>query len=186
MGNTWYQRIPEHDRKVVDGIAKWLRPIPWQLFCTFEFSGEVSDHYADDRFRTFIDMLERKIKARICFLLGAEKRSRSAGAVSCAPRHFHTLMTSSVRLEVADVREAWWSVAGKGETALVEPYSKDERGIEYCMKMVNDTEGDWLFRWLEMFLPGMPGPQRPRGKDDRRRRRFKQEKESAVCREPSS
>jgi hypothetical protein len=38
---AWYTQIPASDRQTVDAVAKWLAPVPWQLFATFTFTWDV-------------------------------------------------------------------------------------------------------------------------------------------------
>ena len=58
VGFDWYSRIPFHDRRAVDAVAKWLRPIPWQWFVTLTFPWDVRDATAVRKLRLLLNELE--------------------------------------------------------------------------------------------------------------------------------
>jgi hypothetical protein len=156
-------------------MAKWLRPLPWQLFCTFEFSHSVSVPQARTVFRSYINDLERRLRSPLTFVVGEEKRTATA-VKAAAPLHFHALMTSQVELPSEVIRTSWWSYGGRGHdgyTSDVQPYQRGGRGEEYCLKFMNDVNGDWWYRNLGFFLPGMPGPRKTGHKAARAFARFK-------------
>ena len=159
---TWYETIPAADRVGVDVMAKWLRRVQWQAFCTFEFTHRVSLPQGQEAFRLYINELERTLRARVTFVLGQERRSATPTR-SAAPLHFHALMTSEVPLSPELMRTRWWSFAGRGKdghTADIQEYVRGGRGEEYCLKFMNNVEGDWWHRNLGFYLPGMPGPRK--------------------------
>jgi len=61
---NWYTAIPERDRIVIDATAKWLRPVPWQLFVTLTFSWNVRGETADLKLKQWLNTVERELKAR--------------------------------------------------------------------------------------------------------------------------
>ena len=172
---TWYETIPAGDRVGVDAMAKWLRPVSWQVFCTFEFSRRVTVSQGKAIFRDYINDLERSLRTPLTFVVGQERRAASPSR-SAAPLHFHALMTSQFTLPPDLLRAGWWSFAGRGkdgETADVQEYVRGARGEEYVLKFMNDVDGDWWCRNLGFFLPGMPRPRKTGHKAARALARFK-------------
>lgn len=168
MTPYWYQTMKRHDIETVAAYAEWLGPIPWQLFATFTFAWRVSDAQADDDFKAFINLLERENRSPIGFVRGDEKRMASR-SFSESGRHYHVLLTSHVSLDPQLIAKIWREYAGSGnsqDSAKVGPYDAKLSGIEYCLKMINETEGDWKYRNLDLFLPGYEP-----GKSNRRSRR---------------
>jgi hypothetical protein len=149
--------------------------IPWQLFATFTFARRVADEEADVAFRAFINEIERQVRSPIAFVRGDEKRSAGFGLPESG-RHFHVLLTSQVHLEPESIAKTWRGYGGNGkdyDSAKVDLFRPELKGAEYCLKMIDETEGDWKFRNLDLFLPGyIPG------KDNKRSRRRKARNES--------
>jgi hypothetical protein len=169
IGN-WYQRIPAGDRDVIDAAARWLRPVKWQWFVTLTFPWNVRAETADRKLKQLINSLEKGLRASICFVAGKESKPKVNGMN--VPWHFQLLMTSHVPIPRQHIEFWWVKEAGEGkvsfvdgksvpETVKVEPYNENEKGPEYCLKSMNDCFGDWLFRRLEHFHPGIPGSSRP-------------------------
>jgi hypothetical protein len=182
----WYDRIPEAERQTVDAYAKWLKPIPWQLFATFTHPWNVTSETADRKLRELINALERDLKDSICFVAGKERRSLSAGM--SVPWHFHVLMTAHHPIPPDLVENSWrqlvrphtkladgLSVADgksvKDDSVVVEPYDTGLRGAEYCLKSINNCHGDWTCRWLREQHPLMKGTNRPSHRSLRQERR---------------
>jgi hypothetical protein len=134
--------------------VEWLRPIPWQLFCTFTFAWSVSDQQAVKVFQEFVNRLERLMHYPIVLIRGDEKRFSGCGMPG-APRHFHALMTSHIQLDSYFVSALWMSMAGQredGAGADVRIYDPNMGGLAYVLKFLNDPLGDWDFRNLDLFL----------------------------------
>jgi hypothetical protein len=159
---SWYSRIPYTDRQHVDAVARWLSPVAWQLFLTLSFPWNLREETADRKFRAFLNILERELRTRICFLGGKERKPRSYGME--VPWHFHVLMTAERQIPPNLVGHVWRSLVGSGHKDLLHPDGDSievravERGrlaVEYCLKLASDCHGDWLFRWLEFFNPNI-------------------------------
>ncbi len=160
-GLDWYSRIPFHDRRAVDAVAKWLRPIPWQWFVTLTFSWDVRDETAVGKMRRFLDALERHCKDDVCAVAGQESKP-SQGGMS-VPWHFHLLLASRQSISKQSIEAIWRGLVCRAsdrkaweESVQVEPYASEERGPEYCLKSMNDAFGDWHLHRLEVFLPYSP------------------------------
>jgi hypothetical protein len=179
-GGQWYTTIPRHKHRVMDAVAKWLRPVRWQWFVSLTFPWNVRSETADKKLKALIDGLERHHRATVGFVAGKESRSRHDG--SRVPWHFHMLITSHVPLSGEAIECLWLRLIGPGlqsnddilhrrEHAKVEPYQAHERGPEYCLKTMNDDTGDWYLHRLGDFLPGIAGTSRPNHRTVRRQRR---------------
>jgi hypothetical protein len=179
-GGQWYTTLPRHQRRVVDAVAKWLRPVQWQWFVTITFPWNVRSETADKKLKALIDGLERHHRAIVGFVAGKESRSRHDG--SRVPWHFHLLITSQVPISREAVECLWLGLIRRGlqsdadfqnrrEHAKVEAYQAHERGPEYCLKTMSDETGDWYIHRLEHFLPGIPGAARPNHRTVRHQRR---------------
>jgi hypothetical protein len=156
MANRWYETMPSPNPETMSGYTEWLRQFPWKLFATYTFSWGVSDSQADKVFREYINELEKRLRAPIAFVRGDEKRNAAFG-LSESGRHFHTLLTSNAPLESETFKTTWYRYGGsgyKGDSAEVREYSPELGGIDYSLKMINETEGDWSFRNLDLFLLG--------------------------------
>lgn len=150
----------------MDALATWLRPIDWQWFLTVTFSWNVRSETAVQRLKSFINDLERFCRANVGFVAGQESRTRRDGMN--VPSHFHMLMTSNIRIPREALEDLWLrqlpsglTLKQKRESVRVEPYQALERGPEYCLKAMNDPQGDWWIHRLEGFLPGAAGPSKP-------------------------
>jgi hypothetical protein len=180
---TWYdrQRLPyQSDRNTVEAYAGWLKPIPWQLFCTFTFAWRVSDPQAIKVFDAFINRLERLYKADVCYVRGDEKRFSGCGKPACA-RHFHALLACAAPLIPWSVELLWKEIAGNrkdGTGALARPYDQNLEGASYALKFINQLDGDWAPRKLELFLPDSMFVQDKTARSRRRLRRHLQRQQS--------
>jgi hypothetical protein len=176
----WYTTLPKRKRRVVDAVAKWLRPVRWQWFISLTFPWKIRSETADMKLQALINSLERHHHAPVGFVAGKESRSRHDG--SPVPWHFHLLITSHVPLSGEAIQCFWLDLIGRGlqsdadillrgEHVMVEPYHAHERGPEYCLKAMNEDTGDWYIHGLERYLPGIPGTARPNHRTVRRQRR---------------
>jgi hypothetical protein len=177
----WYTTLPRRKRRVLDAVAKWLRPVCWQWFICLTFPWNVRPETADKKLKALIDAIERHHRAIVGMAAGKETRSRHDG--SHVPLRFHLLITSRVPISGEAIEALWLGLIRRGlqseaeilrigEYAKVEPYQAHERGTEYCLKMMNDGAGDWYLHRLEHFLPGVPGAARPNHRTVRRQRRL--------------
>lgn len=179
---NWYKQIPYQDRQVVNAVAQWLRPIRWQWFVvTLTFSWRVTDETADGKLHNWLNAIERDLKTRVCFVAGKERKPESHG-IEC-PWHFHILVTAQISLPKEMLERHWYrtirrtapSLSAQDDSdvpALVKPYHKHEMGLEYCLKMMNECNGEWQCRWLELFLPHQKRTIFPSSRRIRQRRRF--------------
>ena len=177
---SWYQRIPPHDRLVVDAVAKWLRPVPWQWFLTITFPWNVRSETAVHKLCSFINELERFSRANACFVAGQESKPRQCGV--SVPNHFHLLLASHATLPREAVEALCFaqithrpSQGRNRESVHAEHYNSDQRGPEYCLKAINDSHGDWFIHRLELFLPGAVGPSKPNHRSVRNDRRSREQ-----------
>jgi len=156
------QRKPLRDYKLpavhwepVIKLASWLKNAPWQVFCTYTFGWRLSDEKAEHSFRTYINWVERTIKADVSYVRGHEKRLSGCGKPACG-RHFHAVMASAARLDTTLLEVLWREVAGNhGDGANVRPYEPTRNGVQYVLKNMNQQHGDWSFRKLHLVLPGI-------------------------------
>jgi hypothetical protein len=154
----------------VEGYKTWLENVPWQLFCTFTFAWQVSDPQALKVFTEFVNRLERFLRGPIVFVRGDEKRYSGCG-MPAAPRHFHALLTAHRKLDRHWVAELWMSMAGRRENgagANVRIYDPNLGGLAYTLKFINEPDGDWGLRNVDLFL----SPPNPHDMNCRQRRRL--------------
>ena len=183
----WYQMIAPQDRAAVDAVAEWLRPVPWQWFVTLTFPWNVRAETADRKLKGWIDLVEKDLRNRMCFVAGKERKPDSLGIQ--VPWHFHLLATSLVPIPKHVLELHWTRMVGSGqlhiadgvaipETILAEPYQEHKVGPEYCLKSMNDCLGEWRFRWLELFNPAITKQtSRPNHRTNVQRRRFVEQKQ---------
>jgi len=165
------------DREV---YVAWLRPVPWQLFCTFTFAWQVSDQQALRVFTEFVSRLEKSLRGPVALVRGDEKRFSGCGMPG-APRHFHAVMAAHRRLNRHWVADVWMSMAGRRENgagADVRIYDPDLDGLAYVLKFIDEPLGDWDFRNLDLFLPTAEVGQFSRRQ---RRRLARHERRVALC-----
>jgi len=147
---------PESRRNIEESYASWLSGVPWQLFCTFTFAWKVSDPQAARVFRAFIDRLEKFLRGPVAFVRGDEKRFSGCGMPG-SPRHFHAVLTAHRGIDRHYVHDLWTKLAGRranGAGADVRIYDPSLRGIDYILKLKDQTYGDWTFGNLDLVLPG--------------------------------
>src|ERR1019366_10219783 len=152
-----YTLIPERDRMVVDAAAKWLRPIQWQWFVTLTFPWNVKGETADVKLKEWLNLIERTLKTRVCFVAGKERKPHSYGME--VPWHFHILAMSLAAMPKGLLEESWRtlmspaarrlleaeavndSIAAEDDpvddSVVVEPYKHNRQGPEYCLKSLN-------------------------------------------------
>jgi hypothetical protein len=154
----------------VNAYEAWLKNVPWQLFCTFTFVWPVSDPQAQKVFKGFANRLERYVRGPIIFLRGDEKRFSGCGMPG-APRHFHALLAAHRKLNQQVVADLWMSMAGRranGAGANVRIYDPSLGGLAYTLKFIDDPEGDWDLRNVDLFL----SPLKQHAMNSRQRRRL--------------
>jgi hypothetical protein len=147
----------------------WLKNVPWQLFCTFTFAWPVSDPQALRVFGEFTNRLEKLIRGPIGFVRGDEKRFSGCGMPG-APRHFHALLAAHRKLNPHFVAHLWMDMAGRRENgagANVRIYDPNLGGLAYTLKFINEPDGDWNLRNLDLFL--LRSPKKEMNRRERRR-----------------
>ena len=163
------------DQHAIDKLAYWVRQIPWKFFCTFTFAWEdVSDEWADRVFAEFINRLEDTLGCEVCFVRGDEKRVSGCGKPASG-RHFHVLLTCLAPVDSALIESMWENMAGKraeGAGALVKEYQSSGNGARYVLKCMNQPDGNWDFRNLELFHPDSKKSQKMNKRWRRRLKRF--------------
>jgi hypothetical protein len=153
----WYDRENwpyAVDRERLEQYATWLNLIPWAFFCTLTFAWGVSDRQAEKLFNEFIRRLETTLRCNVAYVRGDEKRLSGSGKSAC-PRHFHALFACTVPLTAGYLQDSWMAMAGNrsdGSGAEVKPYDPERNGVEYVLKFINKTEGEWDLRNLDLFL----------------------------------
>lgn len=167
-------------------------PCPWQWFITLTFLWDVRNETADAKLKEWLNLVERTLRTRVCFVAGKERKPRSYGME--VPWHLHILVTSLVVMPKKLLEESWRtlvspaarrlqeaeavndSVAAEDDpvddSILVEPYKHNRLGPEYCLKALNTRHGDWCFRWLELFNPRIRPTSFPNHAKIRNRMRF--------------
>jgi hypothetical protein len=179
---NWYERERwpyAKDRYAIDKFASWVRSVPWRFFCTFTFAWRVSDPQAENIFAAFIIRLERHLCCEVCFIRGDEKRLSGCGK-SASGRHFHVLLTCIAPVNAKFIASLWKSMAGNRSDdagALVEEYNAIENGATYVLKCINQPDGNWQFRNLELFQPEARASQTVNARWRRKQRRFKARQE---------
>ena len=174
----WYERerLPyQADLRTAAEYANWLQAIDWKLFCTFTFAWKVSDPQADKTFVEFVNRLERLLKCDVGYVRGDEKRLSGCGKPASA-RHYHALLTSVAPMSSAVVEWLWKEMAGNRSdngSAKVELFDPDQNGISYVLKFVNQVDGNWDYRKLDLFHPWSRSLQTPSKHWRRRLRRHK-------------
>ncbi len=162
----WYEVMPVHrDIESVQQYAEWLAPVPWQVYATYTFAWRVSDAQADRDFNAFIDYLEFELGAPIAFVRGDEKRYSGCG-MPATPRHYHVLMASTATLDPLRLVDRWRAFGGSGrlkfngidheyDSAKVTDHFDPRQKLEYTLKFINETDGDWVHRNLHFFASGI-------------------------------
>ncbi len=166
-------------RHAIDELADWVRQVNWRFFCTLTFGRPFSDRQAEAVYATFIDRLERSLHCEVCFVRGDEKRFSGCG-MPASGRHFHALIACEAPVQPTFIESLWTSMAGTraaGAGALVEEYNCNENGARYVLKFINEPDGNWAFRHLELFQPQARASQKMNKRWRRRLKRFNTRKE---------
>jgi len=154
MRQVWTRR-GRVSAKELEVYVAWLQPVPWQLFCTFTFAWPVSDAQALKVFREFVNRLERYLRGPVAYVRGDEKRFSGCGMPG-SPRHYHIVLSAHRRIDPVFVTDLWMSLAGRRENgagAETRIYDPSLQGLAYVLKLINQPDGDWDFRNLDLFLP---------------------------------
>jgi len=134
--------------------VEWLRGVPWQIFCTLTFAWSVSDAQAHRVFTAFVDRMERHLRCPLTYIRGDELRFSGCGKPA-APRHYHVLFAAERQLEPHWVATTWTALAGaraNGAGAHVCEYDPNRNAIAYTLKLINQPNGDWSFKNLDLFI----------------------------------
>ncbi len=104
-----------------------------------------------------LNSLERNLRTRIAYVKSTEIRSKSGAVV---PRHIHCVLTAIKPIPADLVKELWLSGVGrpqieKSDLAVVEPYKPGCGGIAYITKQIGTQHGDWSFKNVQLFAPGI-------------------------------
>lgn len=146
---------PQH-RDDLKQHVEWLRQVAWQVFCTFTFAWSVSDAQGERVFATFVDRMERHLHCPLGYVRGDEVRFSGYGKPA-APRHYHVLFAAERKLEPSWVADMWTALAGaraNGAAAHVREYDPNRNAIAYTLKLINQTDGNWSFKNLDLFIRG--------------------------------
>jgi hypothetical protein len=165
---------------------------PWQWFITLTFLWDVRSETADAKLKEWLNLVERTLRTRVCFVAGKERKPHSYGME--VPWHFHILAMSLAAMPKGLLEESWRtlmspaarrlleaeavndSIAAEDDpvddSVVVEPYKHNRQGPEYCLKSLNTYDGDWCFRWLELFNPPIRPTSFPNQSKSRSRMRF--------------
>lgn len=180
-GPHWLRRLPTRDKRVVDAVAKWLRPVEWQWFATLTFPWNVRAETAVRKLRQFINALEKAAHANLCVVAGQESKPHQQGMN--VPHHFHLLMASHARISREAIEAVWLGLvtlrpaqcSKNQDSVSAVPFNPGKPGAEYCLKGMNDDCGDWIMHRLEQFLPSVPGPSKPNHRTVRSAKRANQQ-----------
>jgi hypothetical protein len=158
----WYEVMPvRRDIENIQEYPDWLSRVSWKVYATFTFAWPVSDGQANRVFAAFINWLEYELGAPIAFVRGDEKRWSGCG-MPASPRHFHVLMASTALLDPLRLVDRWRKFGGSGrlkfngadyeyDSAKVMDDFDSRQKLEYSLKFVNQTDGDWAHRNLHYF-----------------------------------
>ena len=167
------------DREAIDKLADWVKQVRWRFFATLTFGWRVSDRQAEKIFDAFVNRLERHLRCDVGFVRGDERRFSGCG-MPASGRHFHLVMTCEAPVEPTFIKSLWTSMAGSradGAGAQVEEYDSNENGVGYVLKFINQPDGNWAFRNLELVHPEARDKQRLNKRSRRRLKRFDARKE---------
>jgi hypothetical protein len=151
--------VCNHQRQHQDDLkqhVEWLSQVPWQVFCTLTFAWRVSDAQANRVFTVFVDRMERYLRCPLTYVRGDERRFSGCGKPA-APRHYHVLFAAECKLETYWVAGMWTALAGarvEGAGAHVCEYDPNRNALAYTLKLINQPNGDWSFKNLDLFISG--------------------------------
>jgi hypothetical protein len=166
----------QRERAIAQVYVNWLKQVDWKFFCTFAFAWKVSDQQAEKTFAAFIDRLARTLRCEVCYFRGDEKRVSGCGKPASG-RHFHALLACVAPVNASFIEFFWKSMAGNRSDdagAQVEEYNSSENGARYILKNINQPDGNWAFRNLELFHPEARASQTVNARWRRKQRRFEE------------
>ena len=150
--------VPHGAGHVPTATAQWLEDVPWQLFATLEFPSAHTRHEtARRKFADMVNLCERCLGTRLCYVCAMESRSASGAIV---PVHFHAAFTAIRRIPYQLVAGVWNEGIGRansvgGDLARVEAYDLAMGGIEYIMKLITEPDCEWDLRNVHLFTPNV-------------------------------
>jgi hypothetical protein len=171
--------MQETDSEAIDKLAAWVKQVHWTFFGTLTFGWRVSDLQAEKVFDAFVNRLERHLRCDIGFVRGDEKRFSGCG-MPASGRHFHLVMACTAPVRPSFIASLWMSMAGSradGAGAQVKEYDPSKNGVRYVLKFMNQPDGNWAFRNLEVFHPEARNSQKVTKRWRRRSKRFDARKE---------
>jgi hypothetical protein len=157
MSNT-NQAPPASIQTAPKAVQQWLDPVAWQLFATLEFPYATSEEPAARKFDQMLDALERNLRSSVAYVKSTEIRSKYGAVV---PRHVHCALTAIKPIPSHLVTVLWLDSVGRGrlgeksDLAVVETYKPERRGIAYITKQIGTQQGDWSFKNVHLFAPGI-------------------------------
>jgi hypothetical protein len=177
--------IPSGVRVEPTAIAQWLQSVPWKLFATLEFpSAHIRHETARRKFADMVDLCERILRTRLCYLYASETRSKSGAIV---PLHFHAAFTGIRPIPYQLVAGIWNEGVRRtnsvgGDLARVEPFDPARGGIEYIVKQICDPDCEWDCRNVHLFGNGIQLEPKSDHASLRSARRWQQQVEGAGSR----
>jgi hypothetical protein len=110
------------------------------------------------KFDQMLDALERNLRSSVAYVKSTEIRSKYGAVV---PRHVHCALTAIKPIPSHLVTVLWLDSVGRGrlgeksDLAVVETYKPERRGIAYITKQIGTQQGDWSFKNVHLFAPGI-------------------------------
>lgn len=180
--NPFDHTILSSARIVPTATALWLEDVPWQLIATLEFPSARTRHEtARRKFADMVNLCERSLRTRLCYLYASETRSKSGAIV---PLHYHAAFTAIRPIPYQLVAGTWNQGVGRtnsvgGDLARVQAYDPAMGGIEYIMKLITEPDCEWGFRNIHLFDASIQAEPKTDHASLRSARRWQQQVEGA-------
>lgn len=136
--------------------AEWLQAVPWQQMATLEFPWSINHKTVLGHFDSYINAVERDVRARVGSVYVMERRSTSGAPVQ---PHIHALLASPKHLDATDLADMWLDHVGHAsnpayrDLARFDSFDKGGNELLYVCKSLDYPDACWDTRNLNYFLP---------------------------------
>jgi len=151
----WYDRIPTAAEKATQrAYAAWLQQLPLQIYLTLTFAHRVSQMQGVAIFDEFINRLERYYRAPIGWIRCEAVTNWSGCGLAAVPLHFHILLCSAAKLDLAMIEDVWHSLGHFRVNAEARVYDAAGNAAVYCMKFLHEPGLKWDIGNLHFYVTG--------------------------------
>ena len=138
----------------IQHYGTFFSAFPWQAYCTGTYRKRLSRLAAEETFRVFIRLLERKLKCRLAYVAVPERTTSGLGKPA-GPWHWHFVLCGPAHKAVRLLEQAsllWTKFYGNAHVLAFDP---TRNGSRYLAKTAAQIGFDYYAENLTLFGKAM-------------------------------